>query len=55
VQQPGDTRGPVLHPVGMEIPPGLIDSAAILRTRAGTDFIHREFRAGKLVRIRRGF
>jgi hypothetical protein len=39
----------------MEIPPGLIDSAAILRTRAGTDFIHREFRAGKLVRIRRGF
>jgi hypothetical protein len=39
----------------MEIPPGLIDSAAILRTRAGTDFVHREFRAGKLVRIRRGF
>lgn len=39
----------------MEIPPGLIDSAAILRTRAGTDFIRREFRTGKLVRIRRGF
>lgn len=39
----------------MEIPPGLIDSAAILRTRTGTDFIHREFRAGKLVRIRRGY
>jgi hypothetical protein len=34
---------------------GLIDSAAILRTREGVDFIHREFRAGKLVRIRRGF
>ena len=39
----------------MEIPPGLIDSAAILRTQAGTDSIHREFRAGKLVRIRRGY
>lgn len=39
----------------MDIPPGLIDTAAILRTRAGTDFIHREFRAGRLVRIRRGF
>ncbi|MBP1133913.1 hypothetical protein JOE31_000145 [Arthrobacter sp. PvP023] len=39
----------------MEIPPGLIDSAAVLRTRAGTDSIHREFRAGRLVRIRRGF
>jgi hypothetical protein len=39
----------------MKIPPGLIDSAAVLRTRAGTDFIHRDFRAGKLVRIRRGF
>lgn len=39
----------------MDIPPGLIDSAAILRTQAGTDLIHREFRSGKLVRIRRGF
>ncbi|XAS67595.1 hypothetical protein V3C33_19625 [Micrococcaceae bacterium Sec5.7] len=39
----------------MEIPPGLIDSAAILRTRATTDSIHRDFRAGRLVRIRRGF
>lgn len=39
----------------MEIPPGLIDTAAVLRTGAGTDPIHREFRAGKLVRIRRGF
>ncbi|MGY4543824.1 hypothetical protein ACVWY0_003767 [Arthrobacter sp. UYNi723] len=39
----------------MEIAPGLIDSAAILRTQAGTDAIHRDFRGGKLVRIRRGF
>lgn len=39
----------------MEIPPGLIDSAAILRARGTTDVIHREFRAGRLVRIRRGF
>jgi hypothetical protein len=39
----------------MEIPPGLIDSAAILRTQGTTDFIHREFKAGRLVRIRRGF
>lgn len=39
----------------MEIPPGLIDSAAILRTRGTTDVVHREFRAGRLVRIRRGF
>jgi hypothetical protein len=39
----------------MEIPPGLIDSAAVLRTQGGTNFIHREFRAGKLVRIRRGY
>ncbi|HJV99116.1 MAG TPA: hypothetical protein VJ617_08495 [Arthrobacter sp.] len=39
----------------MNIPPGLIDSGAVLRTRGGTDTIHREFRAGKLVRIRRGF
>lgn len=39
----------------MEIPPGLIDSAGVLRTQGTTDFIHREFRAGRLVRIRRGF
>lgn len=39
----------------MEITPGLIDSAAILRTQAGSDAIHRDFRAGNLVRIRRGF
>jgi hypothetical protein len=39
----------------MEIPPGLIDSAAVLRTQGGANFIHREFRAGKLVRIRRGY
>lgn len=39
----------------MEIPPGLIGSAAILRTQGTTDVIHREFRAGRLVRIRRGF
>lgn len=39
----------------MEIPPGLIDSAAVLRTGASSDAIHRAFRAGKLVRIRRGF
>lgn len=39
----------------MKIPPGLIDSAAILRTQGTTDVIHREFRAGRLVRIRRGF
>lgn len=39
----------------MDVPPGLIDSAAVLRTGSGTDRIHREFRAGKLVRIRRGF
>lgn len=39
----------------MEILPGLIDSAAILRERGTTDAIHREFRAGRLVRIRRGF
>lgn len=39
----------------MEIPPGLIDTAAILRTLRSTDAIHREFRAGALVRIRRGF
>ncbi|WP_426997676.1 hypothetical protein [Pseudarthrobacter sp. N5] len=39
----------------METPPGLMDSAAILRTRATTDDIHRDFMAGKLVRIRRGF
>jgi hypothetical protein len=40
----------------MEILPGLIDSAAILRTQGTTDTIHREFRAGHLVlRIRRGF
>ncbi len=39
----------------MEIPPGLIDSAAILRTQGTTDVIHRGFRAGRLVRIRRGF
>jgi hypothetical protein len=41
------------QPDGMEITPGLIDSAAILRTRGGTDSIHRDFRAGKLER--RGF
>ena len=39
----------------MEIPPGLIDTAAILRTGATTDNLHRAFKAGKLVRIRRGF
>ncbi len=39
----------------MEIPPGLIDTAAILRTGATTDTLHRAFRAGQLVRIRRGF
>ncbi|WP_045731930.1 type IV toxin-antitoxin system AbiEi family antitoxin domain-containing protein [Pseudarthrobacter chlorophenolicus] len=39
----------------MEIPPGLIDTAAILRTGATTDSLHRAFRAGQLVRIRRGF
>ncbi|ADX71494.1 hypothetical protein Asphe3_02760 [Pseudarthrobacter phenanthrenivorans Sphe3] len=39
----------------MEILPGLIDSAAILRIQGSTDQIHREFRAGRLVRIRRGF
>lgn len=39
----------------MEIPPGLIDTAAILRTGAGTDALHRAFKAGQLVRIRRGF
>ncbi|MGX5715757.1 hypothetical protein [Arthrobacter sp. MAHUQ-56] len=39
----------------MEIPPGLIDTAAVLRTGATTDRIHRAFRAGQLVRIRRGF
>ncbi|WP_205754711.1 hypothetical protein [Pseudarthrobacter sp. NamE5] len=39
----------------MEILPGLIDSAAVLRAQGTTDTIHREFRAGKLVRIRRGF
>lgn len=44
-----------LHCVGMEIPPGLIDTAAILRTGASTDALHRAFKAGRLVRIRRGF
>lgn len=39
----------------MEIPPGLIDTAAILRTQRTTDLVHREFKAGRLVRIRRGF
>jgi hypothetical protein len=39
----------------MEIRPGLIDSAAVLRAQGTTDTIHREFRAGRLVRIRRGF
>lgn len=39
----------------MEIPPGLIDTAAVLRTGATTDRIHRAFKAGQLVRIRRGF
>ena len=39
----------------MEIPPGLIDTAAILRTGATTNNLHRAFRAGELVRIRRGF
>ena len=39
----------------MEIRPGLIDSAAVLRAQGNTDTIHREFRAGRLVRIRRGF
>lgn len=37
------------------MPPGLIDTAAILRTGAGTDGVHRAFKAGQLVRIRRGF
>jgi hypothetical protein len=39
----------------MEIPPGLIDTAAILRAGGTTDALHRSFRAGLLVRIRRGF
>lgn len=39
----------------MEIPRGLIDTAAILRSGATTDGIHRAFKAGRLVRIRRGF
>lgn len=39
----------------MDIPPGLLDTAAILRTGAGTDGVHRAFKAGQLVRIRRGF
>ncbi|MDQ0662051.1 hypothetical protein QFZ35_000549 [Arthrobacter ulcerisalmonis] len=39
----------------MEIPPGLIDTAAVLRSGAGTDGVHRAFKAGQLVRIRRGF
>ena len=39
----------------MEIPPGLIDTAAVLRTGVSTDPIHRSFKAGQLVRIRRGF
>ena len=39
----------------MDVPPGLIDTAAILRTGAGTDAVHRAFKAGQLVRIRRGF
>jgi hypothetical protein len=50
-----DTRARYGQGEGLDIPPGLIDSAAILRTRGGTDFIHRQFKAGKLVRIRRGF
>lgn len=43
------------HSGAMKIPPGLIDSSAVLRSGAGRDAIHRDFRAGKLVRIRRGF
>ena len=39
----------------METPPGLIDTAAVLRSGATTDRIHRAFKAGQLVRIRRGF
>lgn len=39
----------------MDLPPGLIDTAAILRAGGTTDALHRSFRAGLLVRIRRGF
>lgn len=39
----------------MDIPPGLIETPAILRSGGRTDSIHSSFMAGKLVRIRRGF
>lgn len=39
----------------MDVPPGLIETPAILRTASRTDAIHSSFMAGKLVRIRRGF
>lgn len=39
----------------MKVPPGLIDSAALVRAGRGTDHISRSFREGRLVRIRRGF
>ncbi|UKA50082.1 hypothetical protein LFT48_00600 [Arthrobacter sp. FW305-123] len=39
----------------MDLPPGLIETPAILRSGGRTDAIHSSFMAGKLVRIRRGF
>jgi hypothetical protein len=39
----------------MDIPPGLIETPAILRSGGRTDAVHSSFMAGKLVRIRRGF
>lgn len=39
----------------MNIPPGLIETPALLRTGITTDSIHRKFRAGELVRVRRGY
>jgi hypothetical protein len=39
----------------MDVPPGLIETPAILRSGGRTDAIHSSFMAGKLVRIRRGF
>lgn len=51
----GGGRGILWQAGSIHIPPGLIDSAAMLRTGARTDCIHRNFKAGELVRIRRGF
>ncbi|MET4542633.1 hypothetical protein ABIE37_004445 [Arthrobacter bambusae] len=39
----------------MDVPPGLIETPAILRARGRTDAIHSSFMAGTLVRIRRGY